>query len=42
MTALAPKISSDQPGLLYEAHDYAAQGRIVDYIILMTYEWGYT
>lgn len=42
MTALAPKISADQPGLLYEAHDYAAQGRIVDYIILMTYEWGYT
>lgn len=38
MTALAPKISADQPGLLYEAHDYAAQGRIVDYIILMTYE----
>lgn len=38
MTALAPKISADQPGLLYEAHDYAAHGRIVDYIILMTYE----
>ncbi len=42
VTALAPKISADQPGLLYEAHDYAAQGRIADYIILMTYEWGYT
>ena len=40
--ALAPKTSADQSGLLYEAHDYAAQGRIVDYIILMTYEWGYT
>lgn len=42
VTALAPKISADQPGLLYEAHDYAAQGRIADYVILMTYEWGYT
>ncbi len=39
VTALAPKISADQPGLLYEAHDYAAQGRIADYIILMTYEY---
>ena len=38
ITALAPKISADQPGLLYEAHDYAAQGRIVDYVIIMTYE----
>ncbi len=42
MTALAPKVRADQPGILYEAHDYAAQGQIVDYIILMTYEWGYT
>ncbi len=42
MTALAPKVRADQPGILYEAHDYAAQGQIADYIILMTYEWGYT
>ncbi|TQS71030.1 LysM peptidoglycan-binding domain-containing protein [Ornithinibacillus gellani] len=40
-TALAPKESADQPGLLYEAHDYQAQGEIVDFIILMTYEWGW-
>lgn len=40
-TALAPKISGDQKGLLYEAHDYATQGKIVDFIILMTYEWGW-
>lgn len=39
--ALAPKLSADQKGLLYEAHDYAAQGRAADRIILMTYEWGY-
>ena len=41
-TALAPKISADQPGILYEAHDYKTQGEIVDHIIIMTYEWGYT
>lgn len=41
-TALAPKISSSQQGILYEAHDYKTQGEIVDQIILMTYEWGYT
>src|SRR5699024_6058595 len=27
-TALAPKTSATQPGLLYEAHDYEAHGRI--------------
>lgn len=41
-TSLAPKISGDQKGILYEAHDYKAQGEIVDRIIPMTYEWGYT
>ena len=40
--ALAPKISANQAGLLYTAHDYAALGRLVDRVILMTYEWGYT
>lgn len=34
MSALAPKISADQPGVLYEAHDYAEQGRIADYIVV--------
>lgn len=41
-TALAPKTSGDQPGLLYEAHDYPVHGAVVDHVILMTYEWGYT
>jgi spore germination protein len=41
-TAVAPKISSTQPGILYEAHDYAAHGELVDHVIIMTYEWGYT
>ncbi|PRR78628.1 Spore germination protein YaaH [Clostridium liquoris] len=40
-TALAPKTSAEQKGSLYEAHDYEAHGRIVDFVILMTYEWGY-
>lgn len=39
--ALAPKLSADQTGLLYEAHDYPAIGALVDHVILMTYEWGY-
>lgn len=38
---LAPKTSGEQPGLLYEAHDYPAHGQIVDFVVLMTYEWGY-
>ncbi len=41
-TALAPKTAADQPGLLYEAHDYPVHGALVDHVILMTYEWGYT
>lgn len=41
LTAVAPKVSGDQSGLLYEAHDYPAHGEIVDKVILMTYEWGY-
>ena len=41
-TDLAPKTSSVQRGLLYEAHDYASIGAISDTVLLMTYEWGYT
>lgn len=40
-TAVAPKNTASQRGLLYEAHDYPAHGEIVDRVILMTYEWGY-
>ena len=40
--ALAPKISQEQSGLLYTAHDYAAVGSIADKVTIMTYEWGYT
>ena len=41
-TALAPKLSGDQKGLLYEAHDYPVHGQLASHVILMTYEWGYT
>jgi spore germination protein len=40
-SSLAPKTSSQQKGTLYEAHDYGAHGEILDFVILMTYEWGY-
>ena len=42
LVALAPKTRPDQPGLLYEGHDYALLGAAADYVLLMTYEWGYT
>ncbi|MCG1024459.1 glycosyl hydrolase family 18 protein [Dehalobacter sp.] len=41
-TALAPKLTADQKGLLYEAHDYPVHGALANHVILMTYEWGYT
>lgn len=40
-SALAPKYGAEQGGLLYTAHDYPAHGRIMDFVVLMTYEWGY-
>jgi spore germination protein len=40
-SALAPKTSGEQAGLLYTAHDYPEHGRVLDFIVLMTYEWGY-
>jgi spore germination protein len=41
-TALAPKTSAGQKGKWYEAHDYKAHGEIVDFVVVMTYEWGYS
>ena len=40
--ALAPKQSADQKGLLYEGKDYGGLSAAADYVLLMTYEWGYT
>ncbi|WP_164670591.1 LysM peptidoglycan-binding domain-containing protein [Virgibacillus doumboii] len=41
-TALAPKTSAEQEGAWYEAHDYAVHGEVADFVVLMTYEWGYS
>ncbi len=41
-TAVAPKVSADQLGTLYQAHDYPIHGALVDHVIIMTYEWGFT
>lgn len=40
--ALAPKTSAQQRGLLYEGIEYRALGAVADFVIVMTYEWGYT
>jgi spore germination protein len=42
VTDLAPKISETQTGPWYTAHDYRAHGEIVDFVVLMTYEWGWS
>ncbi len=41
-SALAPKTSDTQMGVLYEGHDYAGIGASANAVLLMTYEWGYT
>lgn len=40
--ALAPKISAEQRGIIYEGMDYRMLGEAADEVFLMTYEWGYT
>ena len=42
IVALVPKTFAKQPGQLYEGHDYALLSQAADYVLLMTYEWGYT
>ncbi|AIQ26993.1 spore gernimation protein [Paenibacillus sp. FSL P4-0081] len=41
-TALAPKTSASQTGAWYTAHDYKVHGKVADFVIIMTYEWGYS
>ena len=41
-TALAPKTYDVTSGAWHGAHDYASHGRIVDFVIIMTYEWGWS
>lgn len=42
IAALAPKTSDEQKGTLYEGHNYGLIGNAANYVLLMTYEWGYT
>ncbi len=39
-TALVPKTYDMVTGKWWGGHDYVAQGKIVDFIIVMTYDWG--
>ncbi len=41
VVALPPKTSDDQRGMLYEGIDYGEIGKYADYVLLMTYEYGY-
>jgi spore germination protein len=41
-TALAPKTSATQVGPWYTAHDYKVHGQVADFVVIMTYEWGYS
>lgn len=40
--SLAPKTSADQPGKWYAGFDYKAIGEVVDFVVVMTYDWGYS
>lgn len=40
--ALAPKTSATQSGKWYEGHDYKKIAEVVDFVVIMTYEWGYS
>lgn len=40
-SAVAPKTSANQPGILYEAHDYPVHGALLNHVVLMTYDWGF-
>ncbi|MFJ8246052.1 glycosyl hydrolase family 18 protein [Peribacillus asahii] len=41
-TSLAPKTNREQKGRWYEGHDYKSHGEIVDMVVIMPYEWGYS
>lgn len=41
-TALAPKTYDVTTGSWHGAHDYKSHGEIVDFVIIMTYEWGWS
>ena len=41
-TALAPKPFDIKVGEWHGAHDYRVHGEIVDFVVIMTYEWGWS
>ncbi|HEY8528532.1 MAG TPA: glycosyl hydrolase family 18 protein [Paenibacillaceae bacterium] len=41
-TALAPKNEDTRAGAWHGAHDYKRHGELADFVILMTYEWGWS
>jgi len=40
-SAIESMVMDNQPGLIFEGFDYAAQGKYNDYVTLMTYDWGH-
>jgi spore germination protein len=41
-STLPPAVEPNLVGHLYEGQDYAFHGRLLDFVILMTYEWGWS
>ncbi|MGE5632212.1 MAG: hypothetical protein ACM3TR_14105 [Caulobacteraceae bacterium] len=39
--AISAAKSENAAPMLYTAHDYEAHGRTLDFVVLMTYEWGW-
>lgn len=42
IVALAPKTYDEQPGDIYQGHNYALLGEAANLAFVMTYEWGYS
>lgn len=40
-TTLIPKTSDSMTSGTYGAHDYATHGQIADFVVIMTYDWGW-
>ena len=40
-SAIESMVMDNQPGLIFEGFDYAAQGKYNDFVTLMTYDWGH-
>ncbi len=40
-TTLVPKTSDAMTSGVYGAHDYATHGQVADFVVIMTYDWGW-